>query len=392
MMTRANIETFVISQHSWGIGHLTRASTIAKAFSSISHVTLFSGGRPVEGYSAPSDVDFVQIPAIRRPIANEMPVPVDSRCSLAEIELMRSNLLVDSYRRIKPSIVIIEYFPFAPRRFGKTTLNELFNAIEKEQQRPIVVCSLRANPIVLPDIDADPASINEQLRKNFSCVLHHADPKFFPLTSFSPYIQTALSDISFWQTGFVRRPLNQMDRDRPPKGILLTVGAGSATGARLLKRWINAAKGGSPDLFPIHAVCGPLMDADDRKSVRAEGGANITVHDWASNMDELVSSSRAVVCMGGYNTLVESLSLKKPVLAFPVEEFGDQVFQVSALHAQGMLLKGDQSQSEREITVLMDKLLCFRPKYPIDYNGAERSVEIVQQLLSACGDLLLRND
>jgi predicted glycosyltransferase len=70
MMTRANIETFVISQHSWGIGHLTRASTIAKAFSSISHVTMFSGGRPVEGYSAPSDVDFVQIPAIRRPIAS----------------------------------------------------------------------------------------------------------------------------------------------------------------------------------------------------------------------------------------------------------------------------------------------------------------------------------
>jgi predicted glycosyltransferase len=109
---------------------------------------------------------------------------------LVEIELMRSDLLVDSYRRIKPSILIIEYFPFAPRRFGKTTLNEPFNAIEKEQQRPIVVCSLRASPIVLPDIDADPASINEQLRNNFSCVLHHADPRFFPLTSLGPYMQT----------------------------------------------------------------------------------------------------------------------------------------------------------------------------------------------------------
>jgi hypothetical protein len=180
---------------------------------------------------------------------------------------MRSDLLVDSYRRIKPSILIIEYFPFAPRRFGKTTLNEPFNAIEKEQQRPIVVCSLRASPIVLPDIDADPASINEQLRNNFSCVLHHADPRFFPLTSLGPYMQT-----------------------------------------------------------------------------------------------------------------------------FPVEEFGNQLFQVSALHAQGMLLKGDQSQSEREITVLMDKLLCFRPKHPIDCSGAEPSVEIVQRLLSASRYLLLQND
>jgi predicted glycosyltransferase len=134
-MARATIETFVIFRHSWGIGHLTRASAIAKAFSSISHVTMFSGGRPIEGYSAPSNVDFVQLPAIRRSIAGEMPVPIDPRYSLAEIELMRSELLIDSYRRIKPRIVIIDYFPFAPRRFGKTTLNELFKAIKKSSRK-----------------------------------------------------------------------------------------------------------------------------------------------------------------------------------------------------------------------------------------------------------------
>jgi hypothetical protein len=73
--------------------------------------------------------------------------------------------------------------------------------------------------------------------------------------------------------------------------------------------------------------------------------------------------------------------LKKPVLAFPNSELGDQAFQVNALHAQGMLLKGDQSQSEYDITALMNKLLNFRPLHPIDYNGANRSVEIVSHLL-----------
>jgi hypothetical protein len=29
----------------------------------------------------------------------------------------------------------------------------------------------------------------------------------------------------------------------------------------------------------------------------------------------------------------------------------------------------------------MNKLLDFRPRYPIEFNGAERSVEIVKQLL-----------
>ena len=66
--------------------------------------------------------------------------------------------------------------------------------------------------------------------------------------------------------------------------------------------------------------------------------------------------------MGGYNTLVEALSLRKPVLAFPIGEKGDQVFQVNALHSQGMLLKGEESQSESEITALMNEMLKLSPQ------------------------------
>ena len=72
-------------------------------------------------------------------------MPVDPGYTMAEIEQMRSELLVESYLRIKPRIVIVEYFPFAPNRFGKT-LNKLFDTINKEQKRPIVICSIRTYP------------------------------------------------------------------------------------------------------------------------------------------------------------------------------------------------------------------------------------------------------
>jgi predicted glycosyltransferase len=380
-MSRTNIETFLIFQYSNGVGHLNRCSTIAKAFSAFSHVTMFSGGKPIKGYSAPSDVNFVQLPAVRWERTTESsPVPVDPAYTITETERMRSELLVQSYLRIRPRIIIIEYFPFAPRRFGDT-LNELFDAINQEQNRPIVICSIRTYPR-LWNTDVDATWINEQLRKNFSFVLHHTDPKLFPLTSLGPYLQAALSGVTVWQTGFIRRSLTRKNSDRAPGGLLLTVGGGSARGAKLLKRWINAARAGSPELFPINAVCGPMMDPRDRKSIHAEQDADVTVHDWVANMDDLLSSCRAVVCMGGYNTLVEALSLGKAVLAFPHSEMGDQAFQVNTLYAQGMLLKGDQSQSENEITALMNQLLKFRPQYPIDCNGADRSVEIVKHLLS----------
>jgi predicted glycosyltransferase len=196
-------------------------------------------------------------------------------------------------------------------------------------------------------------------------------------------MQSALSDVAVRQTGFIRRPFKNIARDRPSHGLLLTVGAGSALGATLLKRWINAAKAGSRELFPINVFCGPMMGAKDRETLHAEADANITIHDWIANLDEVMDASRAVVCMGGYNTLVEALSLKKPVLAFPNGGLGDQAFQINALHAQGMLLKGNPSQSEVEITALMNELLNFRPQHPIDCNGANRSVEILRHLLGA---------
>jgi predicted glycosyltransferase len=386
MIINASLEAFVIFQYSNGVGHLARCSSIAQALRAIAHVTMFSGGRPIKGYLPPSGVDFVQLPPIRwDTAANASAVPVDPGYSMAETERMRSKLLVDSYLRIRPKIIVIEYFHFAPQRFGKT-LDELFEIINQEQERPIIICSTRTYPMRPQDANAnsDAARINEGLRKNFSCVFHHADPRFFPLTSLGSYLQSALSGMRVWQTGFIRRPLPQRDANgRASSGLLLTVGGGSAFGAGLLKRWIRAAKAGSPDLFPVNAVCGPLMNVDDLKLVREEQDEKVRVHDWVANMDELVSSSRAVVCLGGYNTLVEALSLRKPVLAFPHGQLGDQAFQVNALHSQGMLLRGDQSLSEPEITALMNKLLHFNLQHPMDCNGADRSIEIIKQLLNA---------
>jgi len=380
-MSKPNIGAFIIFQSLLGVGHLARCSTIAQALSPSFHATMFSGGKPVEGYSAPLGVDFVQLPAISQEALSELLVPFNPGYTMVEIERMRSKMLVASFLRTKPRIVIVEFFPFSHRRFGKT-LDALFETIDKEKEKPIVICSIRTYPRQQWDPDADAVWINQQLRKNFSGVLHHVDPKLFPPASLGPYIQTALSGVTVWPTGFIRRPLTLSDNHRRSNGLLLTVGGGNSTGAKLLKRWIDAARAGSPDLFPMQVVCGPMMEDADRKSIRAEQDANITIHDRVTNLDELINSSRAVVCLGGYNTLVEALSLRKPVLAFPNSELGDQTFQVNALHAQGMLLKGDQAQTQYEITGLMNDLLKFRPRHPIDCNGAERSVEIIKTLLN----------
>jgi hypothetical protein len=89
-----NIETFLIFQYSNGVGHLNRCSTIAKAFSAISHVSMFSGGKPIEGYSAPPGINFVQLPAIRWDRTTESsPVPRVSIGSTSNCKTFWSTLV-----------------------------------------------------------------------------------------------------------------------------------------------------------------------------------------------------------------------------------------------------------------------------------------------------------
>lgn len=383
-MDSVKFETFIIFQHSNGVGHVTRCSTLAQSLTSISSVTMFSGGPPIADYSPPPGVDFIQLPATRWDLAADArPVPVDAGYTLDEVDRVRSKILVDRYLRVKPQVIVIDYFPFGPQRFGKA-LNALLDILEKEPRRPITISSIRACPSAkLWDTEIPAKWVNRQLFEKFSGVFHHADPNLFPLPSLGSYVASALSGISVWQTGFIRRPFKKLDQIGPSNGLLLTVGGGSALGARLLKRWVKAAKAGSSGVFPVNVVCGAMMSARDRESVRAEQDVNVTVHDYVGVMDELIASSRAVVCLGGYNTLVEALSLSKPVLAFPNSELGDQALQVAGLYSKGMLLTGDQSFTDSEITAAMNRLLEFRPKHSIDCNGAARSVEVIKSLVAA---------
>lgn len=375
---------FIIFQYSNGIGHLTRCSALAAAFSEVASVTLFSGGPPVTHAAPPDGVRFVQLPPTRwRRVAGSHAQPLDPAFDADAVDAERGRILLDDLARLQPAVVIIEYYPFAPGRFG-ATLDGLLQAVKQLPTRPLLVCSIRAYPrLTCLDAAVDPSWINQQLHEHFDCVLHHADPALIPQQALGPYIGTALQGMPVVQTGFVRRPLPAVPSAPRPRGLLLTVGAGSALGARMLCRWIDAAGHGPRELLPLTVVCGPLMGAEDRAAVGRLRSDHVVVHDQVETLDPLIVQARGVVCLGGYGTVVESLSLGRPVLAFPNGPEGDQQFQIGELAARGMLMAGELSMQRAQITALMAALPGFRARHPIDVDGARRSVQVVQQRLDA---------
>ncbi len=369
-----------ILQFGVGIGHLARISAIADELIKFAEVTIYCGGKPVD-FVLNEAVHFVQLPPIHWKWAAKTKImSVEPNMSASECLAEQSRILVEGYRANRPDIVITEYFPFSPGRFG-SSLDELMVEVRNSTPRPLMLCSVRASPRSDHfDSQVSPEWINQCLREHYDAVFHHVDPAVFPLPSLDSYLNVALSGIPVFQTGFTRKQVSA-----PPtahtKGILLTIGGGNPMGASWLKKWIAAVEYLSKDLYPVHAVCGPLMSADDRADIHRMKPDALVLHDSVANLDELMQQCRAVVCMGGYNTLIEALSLRKPVLAFASCTHHDQHFQIDRFGELGMLVKGHDHWSAVEIAGAIEALVDFSPNGCVSTDGAANTAQILKKML-----------
>ncbi len=366
----------IIVQYSEGIGHLARISAIADSLKKFAKVKVFSGGRKID-FPINEDIDFIQLPEMYWDRGIEAGLkPVDKTRNIDECLAERSKILVEHYRAEIPDILITEYYPFTPGFLGNT-LDGLFCEIDLSNPKPSIFCSIRTFPkITYIDSNTEPDWINDRLKKYYSGVLHHADSEIFPVPSLGAYINKSLCGVKYYQTGFVRKRINN-----PPnvecKGLLFTIGGGNARNASLLKKWIQASEKLPKDLYPIKVVCGQLMSDEDKIDIKKIIHEGIIFYDHVKNMDHLMQESRAIVCMGGYNTLVEALSLKKPILSFPTDAYGDQDFQVQRFFERGLLIKGNVNWSVEEIANEIERLSEFTPSNSIDFNGAEKTAKIL---------------
>jgi predicted glycosyltransferase len=104
-----------------------------------------------------------------------------------------------------------------------------------------------------------------------------------------------------------------LERARRPT-VLATAGGGE-DGFLLLKTFIRAAAGASWDAI---AVAGPMSPGADFKTLTSLAArAGVTLHTFVTGLPGMFRSLDALVCMGGYNTLVEAVSKGVPTVCVP---------------------------------------------------------------------------
>ncbi len=381
-MTAKTPSVFFYVQHLLGIGHLARASRIARAMIDLGmEVTLVTGGMPIQGFPGPG-IPHIALPPIAvasgafAGLVTASGQPADP----AYLEA-RKNQLIAAYHAAKPDIVLTEAFPFG-RRQVRFELLPLIDAIDATHPRPALVSSVRdilqRNPKAGKDID----TVN-LIHRAFDLVLVHGDPSFAALEDSFALADQVIERIAY--TGLVCPTLSPIPLVEADRFDVVVSAGGGAAGKHVITCAIEAARL-LPQLAKWLILSGPNMPQTDYDALNQNLPANVTLDRFRPDLANLMRGVQLSVSQAGYNTVADILIAGCRALLIPFGGHGEteQTDRAKLLEAIGRTRTLDETTLTPDSLVAEIQREISRPLPPqalnIQTNGATRSAEILLAL------------
>jgi predicted glycosyltransferase len=329
--------------HAWGIGTIVRAFALAEALSAPFRVVFLNGGRLPDGLHVPKDILLIDLP----PLPREYSGAIDRD--------RRSQLIDEAIRRHRPSVLVVDTFPFGLREMTNEVLT-MVAAVRQHAGRGAVVASSVRD--LAPCRDADRA--RWVIDRYFDAVLVHGDPTFASFDStFRP---TQPLRVPIFHTGFVTR-------ERAPEGDAVAgdhvlVSAGSGMAGQALFEAVLAARRLLSHEPALRFVAGPSMPTGSwralQQAARREAGVEVVRH--VPDMVGAMRHARGSVSQCGYNTAVDIAMAGKPAIVVPHrDEDGEQHARASRLRELGMVDCVDDPQDVAGLADALHRLDSFAP-------------------------------
>ena len=376
---------YLLSQHSLGVGHLSRTSLLAGEIARIPGVSVIhiSCGPSTGIVPCQPDVLLVELPPlIVKGLSSIELVSVDEGKTKEEVEKERVQVIETLFGRHPPDVFITEFFPFSPHRLDGTVLPVL-RLIKERHPRCIVVCSSRDIPVchgeALPSEKV--AYISSIFDVYYDLLLVHSDPALLKLTDIPKYRGLRLSCPVIY-TGYIcERRSNAPSRDRADGRILVTVGGGR-DGQRTIDCALKVA--GLQRRYRFDIVCGPFMEEGvvDAMSRRVAHLDNVQVHWYVRNLKETIAAYDLVICSGGYNTLIETIVRRKKCISVPRRRSYEQGKRVRVFSRKYLLRSIAESRlTVRSLSRLIDEAFTedYEPAFRINTEGLKNTVSAIER-------------
>ncbi|MFK7744874.1 MAG: glycosyltransferase family protein [Roseobacter sp.] len=377
------MKLMIVVTHLLGTGHLARALVLGRAFAVAGHdAMVVSGGMPAPHLDS-SGVRVAQLPPVRSDGINFARL-LDANSALMTENAMadRQDKLVQTLRREQPDVLITELYPFG-RRVLAGEFTALLEAAKSMSTPPLVCCSIR--DILAPPSKPKKAKTTRQvIAQYYDTVLVHSDPTTTRLDASWPVSPDIAARLAY--TGYVALPPATDHPDKLGADEILVSAGGGNVGAALYAAALDAAHL-SPRL-KWRILIGGQNAADQAKTLQQQAPANILIEPARPEFRQMLRHAKASVSMCGYNTALDILQAGTPAVFVPFDDGGEveQTLRATALSA----LNAINVLSARTLTgaALLQgvEAVLNAPARPIQlssFDGAKRSVEIIEQRVNA---------
>ena len=383
----------IYCQDSLGLGHLRRNTIIGRQLLEAcpeADILLFTDSPAGPFFQLPDGMDHVKLPSIRKVDAGQWQ---STRLQIETAELLewRSALLQKTLLHYQPDLFLVDHMPAG-------AVGELLPALEAlKQARPdcFMVLGLRdilgAKDVIARTWQSDGAY--EALGRYYHRALIYGDPWVF--NTCEAYCLPTLS-YGIHYCGYVvnRARVQPADKFRQcagiPAGRFVYVSAGGgADGDSLMRTYLQAIRllGTRAGFSTLMAVGINAPRAVFRELEAMAEGLPVEIVPSVSDGLSAIAAADLVVCMAGYNTVSELLSLGKKSLVIPrAGPSAEQRMRAGLFARKALIDVLDPDDLCPEI--LAERLVADleRNDYPardetMDMCGANRAADRILELL-----------
>jgi len=373
-------------QHSLGMGHLVRSLVLARALAERFRVVFLNGGPVPRGVVRPRGVTFVDLPPLGFDAEGRL-VSRDGRRAVARAEDVRRAMILQTFRELRPEVVVVELFPFGRKKFAGELLPLLDAAHALGSARPLVVSSLRDILVTGRKNQADhDARACGLANRYLDAVVVHADPRFVRLEeSFQPPEPLR---VPVRYTGFV---LGER-RAGPAAAERVVVSAGGGlVGGPLFRAALEAQQLlWRAERLPMTLVAGPFLPAAEwRALMQARRRPGLVLRRSVASLEDELRRAAASVSQCGYNTALELVRARVPAVVVPFRERGEDEQWTRARRLEQLGIVRMLEPERLSGATLAEEIRKVRERPPaavaLDLDGATGTTQLLLAMLAERG-------